>query len=310
MSCPTTTEVDIPALLAQLTTGLNFSIPNIDLNDPLFNVPVGLDSPLYQAVTRLQISEVTDGTITGPGAFDRFMAGMKAHLTEEYEKGRITGTEYSKVYIAMTELAMTNAVQFLLGRDTAFWEAQQAQIGAINARAVVAKTKLEVAIAKIGAKTAEVQLAIATLQSTKLSEETVNIRAQTSLTCAQKHNIDAQTLNEPKKGRLLDEQFESTRAQTADNRLDGSIVAGAIGKQKDLYTQQITAYQRKSEVDAARIFSDAWITQKTIDEGLTAPTGFTNASLDQVLLALKLNNGLGGSVGGGGGGGGTPPPIA
>ena len=61
-------------------------------------------------------------------------------------------------------------------------------------------------------------------------------------------------------------------------------------------------------IKAARIFSDAWITQKTIDEGLTAPTGFTNASLDQVLLAIKVNNEIGGTVGGGGGG--TPPPIA
>ncbi len=145
-------------------------------------------------------------------------------------------------------------------------------------------------------------------QVLKVEADTTQTAAQTQLICKQKENVEAKTLNEPKKGKLLDEQVESTRAQTLDTRTDGATVTGAIGKQKDLYTQQITAYKRDSEIKAARIFSDAWITQKTIDEGLTAPTGFTNASLDQVLLAIKVNNEIGGTVGGGGGG--TPPPIA
>jgi hypothetical protein len=46
-------------------------------------------------------------------------------------------------------------------------------------------------------------------------------------------------------------------------------------------------------VKASKIFSDAWITMKTIDEGLVPPNGFTNASLDTVLTALKTNNQLG-----------------
>lgn len=60
------------------------------------------------------------------------------------------------------------------------------------------------------------------------------------------------------------------RAQT-DVRTDGSTVTGAVGKQKDLYSQQITSYQRNSELSAARVFSDAWITQKTIGRGFVAP---------------------------------------
>jgi len=83
------------------------------------------------------------------------------------------------------------------------------------------------------------------------------------------------------------------RAQTLDTRSDGvTDVEGVLGKQKDLYTQQITSYRRDAETKVAKLFTDAWITMKTIDEGLSPPTGFTNASLDEILGVLKVNNDL------------------
>ena len=89
------------------------------------------------------------------------------------------------------------------------------------------------------------------------------------------------------------EQVEGARAQTMDTRTDGTTnVVGLIGKQKDLYTQQITSYQRDAEVKAARMFIDTWVTQKTIDEGLLAPTNFQNSSIDAILGKLKITNNL------------------
>ncbi len=79
-----------------------------------------------------------------------------------------------------------------------------------------------------------------------------------------------------------------------DTRTDGvTTITGAVGKQKALYTQQITSYQRDSEVKAGKIFIDAWMTMKTIDEGLLPPDGFTNTNLDEILDTLKTNNDLG-----------------
>jgi hypothetical protein len=46
-------------------------------------------------------------------------------------------------------------------------------------------------------------------------------------------------------------------------------------------------------VKAAKLFTDAWITQKTMDEGLTAPNGFTNSVIDTILSSLRTNNALG-----------------
>ena len=96
----------------------------------------------------------------------------------------------------------------------------------------------------------------------------------------------------PQQLKLIIEQTEAQRAQTLDTRTDGTVVKGSVGKQKELYSQQITSYQRDAEVKASKLFTDAWITQKTIDEGLNPPNGFTNASIDTILTKLKSNNGL------------------
>jgi len=98
----------------------------------------------------------------------------------------------------------------------------------------------------------------------------------------------------PQQVALLEEQTEVQRAQTLNTRTDGvTTIVGAVGKQKDLYTQQIASYQRDAETKVAKIFADAWITQKTIDEGLLAPTQFGNTDINEVLVAIRAANNLG-----------------
>ena len=92
---------------------------------------------------------------------------------------------------------------------------------------------------------------------------------------------------------LVSEQGEAQRAQTLDTRLDGATVTGLLGKQKELYSQQITSYKRDAEVKAGKLWIDAWITMKTIDEGLLPPDQFTNIEINEVLATLKTNNLLG-----------------
>lgn len=70
-------------------------------------------------MTDITIAEVTDGSATGTGAFDKMMEGLEAHLIEEYQAGRITGTEYATVYLGALQTAMAQAVQYVLGRQSA-----------------------------------------------------------------------------------------------------------------------------------------------------------------------------------------------
>ena len=92
---------------------------------------------------------------------------------------------------------------------------------------------------------------------------------------------------------LLGEKIETERAQTLDTRTDNSTtVVGVVGKQKDLYTQQIDAYVKDAEYKAGKMYLDAWITQKTLDEGLLAPAELTNATVEIVLNKIRTNNNL------------------
>lgn len=129
--------------------------------------------------------------------------------------------------------------------------------------------------------------------------------AQTALIKEQQETQRAQTLENRSDGltpisglvlkqkNLLQEQIESERSKTMDTRMDGStIIEGSVGKQKDLYDQQIDSFIKDAKHKAAKMYLDGWITQKTLDENLAAPTELTVPSVSAVLLALRTENGL------------------
>ncbi len=277
MSC--SAEVEANRLLEELTKGDDFTLPDIDMSGPEWDIPGGDGSPIFGAITKITNESLTTREVGGSGTFDALMESAHNHLKAEFKANRITGGEYTKAYIAMMESCMSNAVQFLLGRDQAYWAAALAQIQAVTARVTLATSKAQFVLAKLQALSAKSEYAL-----TKLK-----IATESETYCAALFNA-SQML--PQQLKLLTEQTEAQRAQTLDTRTDGAVVKGSVGKQKELYSQQITSYQRDAEVKASKLFTDAWITQKTIDEGLNPPNGFTNASIDTILTKLKSNNGL------------------
>lgn len=277
MSC--SAEVEANRLLEELTKGDDFTLPDIDMSGPEWDIPGGDGSPIFGAITKITNESLTTREVGGSGTFDALMESAHNHLKAEFKANRITGGEYTKAYIAMMESCMSNAVQFLLGRDQAYWAAALAQIQAVTARVQLATSKAQFVLAKIQALSAKSEYAL-----TKMK-----IATESETYCAALFNTNQML---PQQLKLLTEQTEAQRAQTLDTRTDGAVVKGSVGKQKELYSQQITSYQRDAEVKASKLFTDAWITQKTIDEGLNPPNGFTNASIDTILAKLKSNNGL------------------
>lgn len=277
MSC--SAEVEANRLLDELTKGDDFTLPDIDMSGPEWDIPGGDGSPIFGAITKITNESLTTREVGGSGTFDALMESAHNHLKAEFKANRITGGEYTKAYIAMMESCMSNAVQFLLGRDQAYWAAALAQIQAVTARVTLATSKAQYVLAKIQALSAKSEYAL-----TKMK-----IATESETYCAALFNVNQML---PQQLKLITEQTESQRAQTLDTRSDGATVTGSVGKQKELYSQQITSYQRDAEVKASKLFTDAWITQKTIDEGLNPPNGFTNASIDTILAKLKSNNGL------------------
>lgn len=279
-------DIEANALMVSLTEGEDFTIPEVDFTKPEFQLPFDPDGPLYAAVPQITINDLTTRVIGGAGVFDSLMDAFKAHLREEMDKNRITGAEYTKAYIALSESAMSQSVAFLLGKDQAFWQAQTAQFQAITARVEMESSKIRAAAIQLEALNTKANFALTKM---KIASEEIGV-------CTAKYNLETmlpqQLKNLTVQEDLLTEQMEAQRGQTNDTRTDALPVRGVMGKQKDLYAQQITSYQRDSEVKAGKLFTDAWITMKSIDEGLLPPSGFSNASIDTVLTALKTNNEL------------------
>lgn len=321
MSCGA--EAEGNSLFQTLTAGVSFEIPQIDVTGPSFQIPGGMDSELYKEVTRIANSELTTTTLDGTGTFDVLMRGFKAHLKEEYNQSRITGAEYTKAYTALVESAMAQGVQFLLGKDASFWQAMSAQIQAITAKLQLETARVRHTTAQLEALNQEATFALTKMRLAnenmqycigKFNHEQMLPAQKTGQDIANRtavYNLDMimplqkvglehsnstalynlQTML-PQQHELLVEQTEVQRAQTLDTRSDGITVVGAVGKQKDLYSQQIVSYQRDSELKAAKLFADAWTVQKTVDEGFVAPANFQNPSLDSVLGHIKTNNNL------------------
>ena len=280
-------EVLADALYDALLVGDSFDAPSVNINDAAFTPPSVTDNALYQKITELTNADLTTRTVNGSGAYDAIMESQSVHLRAEYTAGRITGAEYTKAYIALAQNAVSVGVQFLLGKEQTYWTSINAQMQALTARVNLETAKAQLGIALADVKNRKVSFA---LNKAKLANED----AQYGIN---KYNIEttlpAQTLLLAEQKKLLAEQVETARAQTMNTRTDGvTAVTGSVGKQKDLYSQQITSYQRSSELNATKVFTDAWAVNLSISEPGTIPTNFSDASLDSLLTGLKTKNGL------------------
>lgn len=286
MACGADSEAN--DLMDQLTDEVDFDIPIIDITGADFTFPLTRFDDMYKKIEKLKLSDLTTKEFNGDGAFDTIAAGMAAQLANEFKANRIPASEYTKAFIAAQGAALANAVQFLLQKETAFWQAQTAQTAALTARVQFETAKMAMVQQQFDALTAKANYA-----KTKMELSTLSMQY-----CTGKYQLEyilpMQLQQLTAQRDLTKEQVESQRAQTLTTRLDGSPVTGLMGKQRDLYDQQITSYKRDAEVKTAKLFTDAWVTMKTIDEGLLPPNGFTNTSIDQVLTTLKNNNSLNG----------------
>lgn len=282
MGCGAETEAN--TLMTALLAGEDLTLPAIDLSDPAY------DPPAMGAITVPDVltnAMLTTKTIDGDGTFDVIMSSIHAHLKGEYDKNRITGEQYTKAYVELTSASLSNAVQFLLGKDTAYWQGIRAQMEAKIAETQLVQARVELLTAKVKLAATQYEAlglkANYALTKLKLSTESIGY-------CIADFNL---TTLSPLQAELLEEQIEGARAQTMDTRRNGvTPIVGMIGKQKDLYSEQITSYKRDAENKGIKLFTDAWITQKTIDEGLLPPGQFSNANLDVMLNRYRTNLGI------------------
>lgn len=389
----TTSDNMANALFDALTSDLDLSITEPDYSSLDFTFPSSTGNPLYDAVDTLDEADLTSRTVGGSGLFDGLMVSMRAHLQEEHEAGRLTGKDYSNAYVSSTQAALGAAIQYLLGKDNAYWTAAVAQQQAKAGEVAIIRARLDAEAAKAQAKAAHVSLStisadyalkkmglateearhdlnvvqvsqgeyelanmlpaqlgkiqaevssldyntdyimpkeLARIQSqidvgsAEISQKTAatdqTLYETSALLPSQKLNVDAEkaikdfqlatfmpaqvaghtadtvgkTFNNdyilPEQLNNLREQVEAARAKTLDTRTDGvTAIAGSIGKQKDLQSQQIDSYKHDAEQKVAKMLLDTWITQKSMDEGLTPPESITDTNINTVMTTIRTN---------------------
>lgn len=319
-------EILANRLFTSLVGELNATLPDVNLFGPTHSIPWDVNSEVFKPVEKVSI----EGLV---GYFDALMCAFKGPLQQEYDRNRITGAEYSKTYIALTQSAMASAVQFALGRDQAFWLAAKTQADAITsqnqnelARIQAMLGRANYALTKLKLATEDSQFGTSELQRTEvLPSQILMVQEQTKLATEQTETAHAQTqdnrlsdglpvagiiggqkLLTTEQRLMVHEQMEGQRAQTLDTRADneerthsvtnpdGSSeerLQGLLGVQNFLYRQQIYSYREDVKVKAARIFSDLWITQKTIKED-TQASGYFQPPNTVVPNSEKALNGI------------------
>ena len=251
-------------LYYNLNTSNNFGLDKlkVDLNE--FNIPQELLDKILNYHISATVDEVTTKDPDGAGAFDVFMFAISKHLEKEFSEGRIVGADYATTYIAAVQMALQQAVEFVLKKDQVFITTATSQLTAINAAIETIKAKASLVLTQIQAYTAQTdyankKLALATLheqyinltaqydnllkerehieaqtaqivaQTAQVPEQTKHIQAQTAQLTAQTSQIPEQTKHIQAQTEQVKEQMEATRGQTLGTRTDGTIIAGSIG---------------------------------------------------------------------------------
>lgn len=230
-------------LYYNLNTSNNFELDKlkVDLNE--FNIPQKLLDNILNYHISATVDEVTTKDPDGTGAFDVFMSAISKHLEKEFSEGRIVGADYATTYIAAVQMALQQAVEFVLKKDQVFITTATSQLTAINAAIETIKAKASLVLTQIQAYTAQTdyankKLALATLheqyinltaQYDNLLKERERIEAQTAQIVAQTAQLPEQTKHIQAQTAQIMEQMEATRGQTQGTRTDGTIIAGSIG---------------------------------------------------------------------------------
>ncbi len=197
-------------------------------------------------MAEIQTQDLTEATLAGQGVFDELMRASKAHLEQEYTKGRIKGPEYSQVYLGSLQATMQYAIQFLLERQRAD---QQAEL--LKAQ-VVTEQKQQALL--------EQQTVNAVTENEVLQKQICKLEAEFDVLMEQKLKTIAETA-------LLTQKKATELAQTSGINVDDHSV---IGRQMTLYKAQADGFKRDAEQKAAKVLVDTWNVRRTTDEGTVA----------------------------------------
>ena len=144
----------------------------------MLTLPVLPDMP---DLIKIDVEDITTGTLNGTGTFDKLMQAARTHLQEEYTKGRINSTDYAQVYLGTMTQILEQSMSFVLNKDKSELELQilqmQYQLALLNRDKVLA----EIAMIHSNIEMNDQQKLLLIEQTLNTTEERTNIIAQGNL---------------------------------------------------------------------------------------------------------------------------------
>lgn len=273
----------------------------------------------------LDINDLTTGELAGTGLFEELMRSTHGQLLNEYNGGRITGTEYAQAYTVSMGHVLQNSVQYLLQYLTVNknLELMQKQIEAAEKNnELIELQKEQLRLANETAKfnldcILPEQCKQAKLTTTIMMEQVIQTEIQTDilrsqLTAAelQVQLVTEQIKNEADKntdptGGLNYVQFEKVKAEMevmkqkiitekaqTTSTIDGVKVGGLVGMETMLRENQAQSFLRNAEVQAAKVYADVYGIAYTTDPIGLEPNefGFSRENISKVME--KLSTGI------------------
>lgn len=263
------------------------------------------------------IEELTKGSVDGNGAFDCLMRAVTAHLEREHKSSRITGAEYTQVYLGSITAVLAQATQYVLQseltkKQTALVDAQiknieknselvAAQIRKMDADVLVSEQQIRLMQEQVAQVVQQTRLTsqqvtnaikdveVATEQILKIKADVkaieqniINAKSQDLLINKNITKIDVE--NE-----LLQQKIETEKAQTLGT---SSTVQGVLGKQMLLFDKQAEGFDRNAEQKLAKILVDTWTVRQTTDGANVDTNGLSDSEINKVLNVAKIGIGV------------------
>jgi len=245
-------------------------------------------------MTAIVTTDLTTKVVGGTGVFDELMDAVSAHLQSEYTKKRITGSNYSEVYLGAMQSVLSQSIQFLLQKDISDKQADLINQQISNAvsegllideqRAKLTKELetdglLDKQVLQVGA-----QINQTDAQTTLLGTENTKAGSENTLILAQKSKVDSdklvsdqqlvhltqQTSTEIERTTLVQREQASATA-TTDNMLERTL--GAQFTRTDLMPAQKTKLVNESALVLQKHESERAQTSDTLLDNVTAVVG-------------------------------------
>ena len=251
----------------------------------------------------LTVRSLTGGEKEGSGVFDELMRTIKSHVHQELAEGRITEKAYSEVYLGALQFALNSATNYALAyekanKELAVLDEQIKQNQKQNELLELQKEQLRLAneTAQYNLSyTLPEQLIQIKKQNEKLigeinhvTSQTSNVSAQTALVVKQEDLVNEQIrdakdkytnpiggINKAQYDKLIaekgiaDQKLITEKAQTMDT-VNGTAIAGLVGKERNLKQNQADSFLRNAEIQVAKLYSDTFaVMYSTEAEGMS-----------------------------------------